>query len=273
MFTDIEDVVEGLSQHFEKFNIDFFIVGAKARDILAKKAGIKISPRKTSDVDFAVLVESWQTLEDLRDSFKLDENIHLSSSKENLTRYYYKKIPFDIVPFGEGVEKEGKIYWPPFYKTILTVVGYKEAMSSAKVFELNGRNIKVTSAEMLVALKLVSWDENNTRDRDAKDIHYILTNYNEIDPDVEDDVFENFDTLIDQYSGDTKLASISILGYRVSKFANENHKKLILSVLENDEKITKLSRSMVNTNIANFDDEIDNSLSILNALLFGINLK
>jgi hypothetical protein len=29
MFTDIEDVVEGLSQHFEKFNIDFLLLAQR----------------------------------------------------------------------------------------------------------------------------------------------------------------------------------------------------------------------------------------------------
>jgi predicted nucleotidyltransferase len=272
MFTDIEDIVAGLSAHFEKFNIEFFIVGAKARDILSKNAGIKLSPRKTSDVDFAILVDSWKILNDLRNSFKEDSNINESSDKNNMVRYHYKKTPFDIVPFGDGVEKDGKISWPPFYTTILTVVGYKEAMSFAKVFDIGERKIKVTSSEMLVALKIVSWDENNARDRDAKDIHFILTNYSNIDPDVENDIYENFDQLIDKYSGDTKLASISILGYRLSKFTNETHKNLILSILGNEEKIGRLSRSMVGAYTVNLDEEIDHSLDLLNALLFGLNL-
>lgn len=39
MFTDLEDIIDGLIGHFTKLNVDFFIVGAKARDILAKTAG------------------------------------------------------------------------------------------------------------------------------------------------------------------------------------------------------------------------------------------
>ena len=52
MFTDLEEIINELIRHFDKFNIDFFIVGAKARDILARQSGLKESPRKTSDVDF-----------------------------------------------------------------------------------------------------------------------------------------------------------------------------------------------------------------------------
>ncbi|HLE09736.1 MAG TPA: hypothetical protein VI754_00700 [Bacteriovoracaceae bacterium] len=40
MNTDFENIVEGLGKHFKYLNIDFFIVGAMARDIISQEAGL-----------------------------------------------------------------------------------------------------------------------------------------------------------------------------------------------------------------------------------------
>ena len=41
MDTDLIEIINGLIDHFKKFKIDFFIVGAKARDILEKMLASK----------------------------------------------------------------------------------------------------------------------------------------------------------------------------------------------------------------------------------------
>lgn len=270
MDTDLLEIINGLNDHFKKFNIDFFIVGAKARDIIAKDAGLKESPRKTADVDFAILVDSWDTLEKLRESFRGDAQIKESTDKKNKVRYNFKLTPFDIVPFGKNIEKEGKISFPPFYETLLTVVGYPEAMSTAKKIKIGAHEIKVTTAEMLVGLKLVSWDENKTRDRDAKDINYILSNYTEIDVDVELDIYDNFSSLVDEYGGDMSLASISLMGIRLNKFADQEHKNLMINILSDEVKRDRLARNMYDPGTYDLNEKIELSLKQLNSLLAGL---
>jgi predicted nucleotidyltransferase len=270
MFTDLEEIINGLIGHFDQFKIDFFIVGAKARDILAKNVGLKESPRKTADVDFAILVDSWDTLEKLRQSFALDVNIEESPNKNNKVRYKFKGTPFDIVPFGKNIEKDGKVSFPPFYETLLTVVGYSEAMGTAKKINVGKREIKVTTAEMLVGLKLVSWDENKARDRDAKDINYIFSNYTEIDADAELDIYDNFPELVEEFDGDMRFASITLMGIRLSKFTDGSHKNLMIAILNDIEKRDRLSRSMNDSATHNLDENIALSLKQLNALLSGL---
>lgn len=270
MATDLEETIDGLVEHFKKFNIDFFIVGAKARDILATSAGLKESPRKTADVDFAILVDSWETLEKLRASFRGDSRIKESSDQNNKVRYNFNITPFDIVPFGKNIEKDGKISFPPFYETLLTVIGYPEAMKTAKKFEIGKHEIKVTTAEMLVGLKIVSWDENKTRDRDAKDISYILSNYTVIDSDVDLDIYENFSNLVDEYVGDMSLASIELMGIRLNKFADKDHKNLMIGILDDEEKRDRLARNMHDSGTYNLDEKVEISLKQLNSLLVGL---
>ena len=62
---DLEEVIKGLDPYFTALGIDFFIDGARARDIISREAGLKLSLRKTLDVDFGLLVESWDNLESM----------------------------------------------------------------------------------------------------------------------------------------------------------------------------------------------------------------
>ena len=69
-------------------------------------------------MDFAALIESWTDLEKTTMAFESNSNINsISEEKEKIKRFYYKTIPFDIVPFG-GIEHNHTISWPPFYDTI-----------------------------------------------------------------------------------------------------------------------------------------------------------
>ena len=53
---EITNMISALERGFEKFGIDFYLVGAVARDVWM--SGInKIAPRRTTgDIDFAVLI-------------------------------------------------------------------------------------------------------------------------------------------------------------------------------------------------------------------------
>lgn len=123
---------------------------------------------------------------------------------------------------------------------------------------------------MLVGLKLVSWDENKARDRDAKDINYIFSNYTEIDINVELDIYDNFPELIDEFEGDMRFASICLMGIRLSKFTDATHKNLMITILKDIDKRDRLSRSMNDSATHNLDEKIALSLKQLNALFSGL---
>lgn len=270
MSTSLEVIIEGLGKYFSILGIDFFIVGAQARDIISNEVGLKLSPRKTADVDFGLFVDSWATLETMRDLFKSDKNIKLSGD-DNKVRYYYNGTPFDLVPFG-GVEKEGKVSWPPFYDSIMTVTGYKEALENAKTIKIRDVSVKVVTPEMLVALKVISWDDNPTRQKDAQDINFIFTNYEKIDADSYECLLDNHENILEKFDYDTALSSISLLGLRIKMFTSKGHTDLIKSILNDTEKKEKLTRNMCGAISINVEeDEAKHSLS-LDALLYGINL-
>ena len=273
MNTDLEDIVNGLGKHFKSLDVDFFIVGAKARDIISKESGVELSRRKTSDVDFGLFVDSWDTLDAMRELFRNDENIELNPDKKNKVRYYYKGTPFDLVPFGGIEDADGKVSWPPCYDTIMTVIGYEEALKSAKVIAIGDTEVKVVTPEMLVALKIVSWDENPARDRDAQDINYIMENYENIDADVENCLFDHYLDILDRFEHDHHLSSLAIMGIRIARFASEEHIDLIKNVLNDSDQREKLARKMVSFNVVERETQVERRSSWVDALIYGMNYE
>ncbi len=270
MSSDLQGIINGLVPHFESHGIQFMIIGAKARDIISEQSGLPLSARKTSDVDFGILIDNWNTLEALRKSFEADKSIKESSSKDNKIRYYFNETPFDLLPFG-GVEKDGKVSWPPFYDTIMTVIGHQEALDYASDIEIGTRRIKVVTPEMLVALKIVSWEENPARQRDADDINYIISNYERIDPDTDDYIWDNHEDLPEKFDHDMSLAAIALLGIRIKNYASNEHTELIIKVLSNTEIREKLVRAMLASRLGPSDDgELKLASAKLQALSSGV---
>lgn len=66
----------------------------------------------------------------------------------------------------------------------MNVMGFHEAYESALTFTLeNSKQFKVVSLAGLVILKLVAWSERNIEtNKDAEDLLFILSNYNNFNP-------------------------------------------------------------------------------------------
>lgn len=73
---EITTVLFALERGFKIFNIDFYLVGAVARDVWM--SGInKIAPRRTTgDIDFAVLINDKGTYEALKEYLVNTEGFH-----------------------------------------------------------------------------------------------------------------------------------------------------------------------------------------------------
>ena len=269
MSTELEDVVNGLGKHFKRLGIEFLIVGARARDIISQEAGLPLSPRRTADVDFGLFVDSWEILDSMRNQFKQDPDIKLNNYPKNKVRYYYKETPFDLVPFG-GVAKEGKVSWAPFYDSIMTIIGFEEALANARIIRIGNIDIKVVTPEMLVALKMVAWNENSSRQKDAQDIHYIISNYEQIDRDAYICVLDNHLDILEYFDHDSELASTALIGIRIAKFTGQEHVALIKKVLENSERKEKLARDMITLIGTAEDQKEEQNIKILDALLYGL---
>ena len=60
---ELKDILQALSTFFQSKKIDFYIVGATARDILLTNLYGLIPERKTMDIDIAIAISNWEEFE------------------------------------------------------------------------------------------------------------------------------------------------------------------------------------------------------------------
>lgn len=163
-------------------NLQYFVVGATARDILMYHLhGFPLN-RASPDIDFAMAIESWPAFEALRAA--LIREPAFQPDAKVLHRLHYSPavgggFPVDLVPFG-GVEiSPAQVAWPPDMAIVMSVAGYAEALGSAVTVRIADHcDIPVASIPGLVMTKLIAWlDRGQSNPKDAVDFRYLLENY------------------------------------------------------------------------------------------------
>jgi len=175
-------IYEQIARVAKAQGVEFFIVGATARDLVLHHGyGIEVR-RATRDIDLAVQVSNWDEFQNLKDS--LIATGEFADTKMTQRLQYRESIPVDIVPFGAITEADGSINWPPNFATRMSILGFAEAYEDALPVRLNNGpeiEVYVASPTSLAALKLIAWKERapgNTKD--ATDLIYIIQNYLDI---------------------------------------------------------------------------------------------
>lgn len=212
--------------------MQFFVVGATARDLILER-NYNIRPfRATEDIDLGFQVADWKQFVDLKGL--LIQTGKFRSSKL-VHRLIYDEIhPVDIVPFGDIGSPENQIAWPPDQAIRMNIQGLAESYQDACNVVLRKNpflEIKVASLPGQAILKIFSWkDRGAENDKDANDLAIILQNYalagNEdrlYNEDVEILVIEDFD--VDN-------AAAHLLGSDVEKICSTELKHSLLDILE-----------------------------------------
>jgi predicted nucleotidyltransferase len=227
-----EEAIVTIAEIFESLNLKFLIIGATARDLIAKKYNIPVSRRRTSDVDFGVLIETWDEIEKINKALDQHKEIEKRKSGErDMVRFYYKGTPFDIVPFG-GIEKNHQIRWPPFYDTVMTVLGYSESLETAETMTIRNKAIAVVVPELLIGLKFISWNEKRNRQKDLNDIFYIIENYEKINPDSYPLILDQHEALLEKINLDAYLTEVLYIGIVLKKLCKTATLKKIIDILK-----------------------------------------
>lgn len=150
-------VVKALQAVTTALGLRFFLMGAAARDLmLLHTCGIK-TKRETKDVDFAVMVETWDAFTKLRQVLTTSGEFSAPAGPAlHKLRHAPTKLPLDIVPFG-GIERADRtIAWPPTQDEVFDCFGAKEALAaSMEVLLPGGVKVLVASIPALVILKLL----------------------------------------------------------------------------------------------------------------------
>lgn len=101
-------MLSALERGFAIFGIDFYLVGAVARDVWM--SGInKIEPRRTTgDMDFAVLINNKGTYEALKEYLINTEGFNPYKGN-SFVLIWKDKTEVDLLPFGAIEDEDGKV--------------------------------------------------------------------------------------------------------------------------------------------------------------------
>lgn len=181
---------------FVKFDIDYYIVGAFARDIQFQTKQPDSNFRKTNDVDLAVCISHEDRYNEVMDALVATGSF-VRDEIEIIKLHYHLGIEVDLIPFGEieDEKRDVKLTKPKVFT--LQMPGFREAASFTEEIKSGNLILKTCPIEGLVMLKLISWDDKPKRTHDLTDIDNIIDAYFDWNSDevyeFHNDIFNNYD--------------------------------------------------------------------------------
>lgn len=160
--------------------VRYFMIGARAIDIQLHNVYGLPTLHPTSDTDFAVAVESWESFAALKDG--LVRTGHFKQDAHKAHRLLFDETsPIDLVPFGGLESPKGTIAWPPEFDQVMRVQCFAEINSTAEEIDIPGVGFTVRAASLpgLVLMKIFAWNDRR-ESKDAWNIASLLQNYNKI---------------------------------------------------------------------------------------------
>lgn len=268
---EITAMLSALERGFEKFGIDFYLVGAVARDVWM--SGInKIAPQRTTgDIDFAVLVNDKGTYEALKKYLIENEGFH--SFKGSAYVLIWKgQTEVDLLPFGAIEDKDGKVTSTQSWLTNINLPGFTEVYESGlPQLDLEGKHqFKFCTLPGIVVLKLIAWDDRpEARRDDINDISEILNHFFNI---YDNEIWDNHSDLFMDEHAELKHIAARVMGREMAKIAKRNE-KLFSRIYEILQANTgHLSNSQMAAIMVDFyQNTVEDNVLLLQKLMQGFN--
>jgi predicted nucleotidyltransferase len=252
------------------FKLPYIIVGATARDMVLHFGYGAPVQRATTDIDFAVQVETWENFMAVKEQLVKNGFVYTQTEHRLISP---TKIPIDIVPFGGIEQGNSNIAWPLSGDRVMSVRGFREAVANAQrvMISKNPEVVcPVVTPESLMFLKLISWADRprEMRRKDANDIRYLLTSYHGI-KNIREDIYDDENIgEFERYDWDPEQAACSLLG------------KVCREIVSDDThaEILKLTDSTNHKNIERIVDDMlegtaDDNLKLLEAFMNGFDKR
>jgi len=224
--------------------VDYFVIGAMARDILLAGVFGLSAGRATRDVDLAVAMQGWQEFEAMKarladtGAFRSDERI--AQRLYQLAGAAGRGYPLDLIPFGGVEQRGGAIAWPPDGAVVMNVAGYGETFASAVLVEVEpGLVLRVASLAGLAILKLIAWVDRGAADpRDAIDLATLLRQYGTAGN--EDRLYGAEIGVLEAVNYDFDLAGARLLGMDAGRIAASPTYAQILALFDDPARLDRL---------------------------------
>jgi len=228
------EMLEAFGKVVNQLGIDFFLVGALARDIRLNSDSKLASKRATKDVDIAILLASEEQFYQVKDAL-IATGDFVAHEREAIKLFYRQAIEVDLLPFGEieNLDRETRIEKPrPF---VMDVPGFREVLPDVEQINIEGLTIRVCSLEGIVLLKIIANADKPSRTKDISDIEHIVNVYFDLNTETifQDfpDVPELYDTVDKDY---LRLVSARVIGRIIGHLLSDSPtlRKRVLDILQ-----------------------------------------
>ena len=213
--------------------VDWFLVGALARDWLLQALHGVDTQRATSDADIAIALPDWPAFERVKLGI-VGNGGFLAHPRitHRLDHVTLQGFHLDLVPFGAIAGTQATIAWPPAHAVVMNVLGYTDALAGAVTLRVAADlSIKVASLPGLTLLKLFAWqDRHRESSKDAWDLRLLLTCY-----EAADNSRRLYDEGVMEVEGfDAERAACRLLGRDVAWLAAATTRKGLIALLDRE---------------------------------------
>ena len=267
----LKELIINLDNAFRKFGIDFYLIGARGRDLWFSIHNIR-PKRFTYDVDFAVLVSDIKEFDQLIQYLEKTGDFSIHQKEPYRLVFIKNNYLIDLLPFGD-IELASYIHFADRFDTKISVLGLKEVFDkSVKVYLDNNLQIKIASLAGLCILKLISWDDRTAeRERDMEDLYLIIYNFFDFES---KEIFNKHLDLFDDKDDNFNIMNVGarVLGRQMADILAQSEKleKRIITIL--GQNTTDIENSRMGTIIASkYNIDMITAVKLLEDLLWGIN--
>lgn len=260
----LREVLETVATACNSLDIDFFIVGAVARNIWYIDSNTEL--RGTKDIDFGVYVRDAKTYSQLKN--QLIDKFQYKQEQENafcLISPNGKAI--DLMPFGQ-IANDTEIIIEGSGMTTLKLEGFEEVFKEGSIeTEIEGETYKACSIPGIVILKLIAYDDRpDRRIKDIIDINTIFKHYSEIETEM---IYDEYNDLYDGELSHHEVGLI-VLGSLMKKILRSNTELLarVTSIIE--DAINEKSDILEHMITDYLSETLEDKAAILNFIRRGL---
>lgn len=229
------ETLQVLAGCYRQLGAEVFVVGAAARDIALRLLDVTNAPRRTMDLDVAVMLQEWNQYERLT-SILLQNHFEKAREKQ---RFYYLgsngriRFEVDIVPFG-AIAEEDQVAWPPEGSPVMSVRCFEDVMRAADKVTVDGAfAFRLASLSGQFLIKLDTWNDRRMKTKkDAADMAFLLQNvyvayalaHDGLPPEVDTNT-EHFDVIV---------AGAEWMAVDLKKILSDNHRHFYAEMLRGE---------------------------------------
>lgn len=229
------ETLQVLAGCYRQLGAEVFVVGAAARDIALRLLDVTNAPRRTMDLDVAVMLQEWNQYERLT-SILLQNHFEKAREKQ---RFYYLgsngriRFEVDIVPFG-AIAEEDHVAWPPEGSPVMSVRCFEDVMRAADKVTVDGAfAFRLASLSGQFLIKLDTWNDRRMKTKkDAADMAFLLQNVYVAYALAHDGLPPEVDTNTEQF--DVIVAGAEWMAADLKKILSDEHRHFYAEMLRGE---------------------------------------